>query len=116
LANEPERLGFSVREFVDQHGLKPAGVSFFRQKWDKDVSAIYSEVLGEFACQYDSLISWQLTLHQPRRRSGAQVRTAAEDRHVRQQTSKVRGGLSTMAAIAMQDLLNKHIVRAGDRN
>ncbi|KWU44795.1 PEBP-like protein [Rhodotorula sp. JG-1b] len=48
LSSEPERLGFSVREFVDQYGLSPAGVSFFRQKWDKDVSAIYSEVLGEY--------------------------------------------------------------------
>ncbi|BGP56528.1 mitochondrial 54S ribosomal protein YmL35 [Rhodotorula sphaerocarpa] len=45
LAAEPSRLGFSVRDFVEAHGLKPAGVSFFRQKWDKDVSAIYSEVL-----------------------------------------------------------------------
>ncbi|GAA5991045.1 hypothetical protein JCM10908_006515 [Rhodotorula pacifica] len=45
LAQEPERLGFSVREFVKEHGLKPAGVSFFRQKWDEDVSAIYNEVL-----------------------------------------------------------------------
>lgn len=48
LAAEPSRLGFSVRDFVEAHGLKPAGVSFFRQKWDKDVSAIYSEVLGAF--------------------------------------------------------------------
>lgn len=47
LSAEPSRLGFSVRDFVAEHDLKPAGVSFFRQKWDKDVSAIYSEVLGE---------------------------------------------------------------------
>ncbi|BGP17591.1 hypothetical protein JCM10213_001240 [Rhodosporidiobolus nylandii] len=41
-----EREGFSTREFVEKHGLKAAGVSFFRQVWDKDVSAIYEEVLN----------------------------------------------------------------------
>ncbi|GAA5908745.1 hypothetical protein JCM6882_008194 [Rhodosporidiobolus microsporus] len=41
-----ERRGFSTREFVKEHGLKAAGVSFFRQVWDKDVSKIYEEVLN----------------------------------------------------------------------
>ncbi|KPV74569.1 uncharacterized protein RHOBADRAFT_45059 [Rhodotorula graminis WP1] len=39
------RDAFSVREFVVEHKLEPRGISFFRQKWDKDVSAIYKEVL-----------------------------------------------------------------------
>ncbi|BGP25764.1 mitochondrial 54S ribosomal protein YmL35 [Rhodotorula toruloides] len=44
-SGEIKRRGFSVREFVAQHGLEPKGVSFFRQVWDRDVSAIYKEVL-----------------------------------------------------------------------
>ncbi|GAA5858819.1 hypothetical protein JCM1840_006571 [Sporobolomyces johnsonii] len=43
--SEVERLGFSTREFVAQHGLEARGVSFFRQKWDRSVSDIYKEVL-----------------------------------------------------------------------
>ncbi|GAA5972018.1 hypothetical protein JCM11641_002459 [Rhodosporidiobolus odoratus] len=41
-----QREGFSAREFVQKHGLKPAGVTFFRQVWDQDVSKIYQEVLN----------------------------------------------------------------------
>lgn len=43
-----ERAGFSTREFIKEHELKPSGVSFFRQVWDKDVSKIYKEVLSAF--------------------------------------------------------------------
>ncbi|GAA5825143.1 hypothetical protein JCM11251_006117 [Rhodosporidiobolus azoricus] len=45
-ADSIAREGFSTREFVEKNGLKPAGVSFFRQVWDKDVSMIYKEVLN----------------------------------------------------------------------
>ncbi|TNY24433.1 phosphatidylethanolamine-binding protein [Rhodotorula diobovata] len=42
----PAREGFSVRDFVKEHGLACRGVSFFRQVWDKDVSGIYTDVLN----------------------------------------------------------------------
>ncbi|GAA6055622.1 hypothetical protein JCM3770_006729 [Rhodotorula araucariae] len=41
----PARAQFDTRAFVKQHGLEAQGVSFFRQKWDESVSAIYAEVL-----------------------------------------------------------------------
>ncbi|GAA5999639.1 mitochondrial 54S ribosomal protein mL38 MRPL35 [Rhodotorula paludigena] len=40
----PARERFNVREFVAQHGLTPRGVSFFRQKWDAEVSDIWREL------------------------------------------------------------------------
>lgn len=46
--SEIERRGFDVRSFIAQHKLEPKGVSFFRQVWDRDVSAIYREVLRAF--------------------------------------------------------------------
>ncbi|SDA03049.1 BZ3500_MvSof-1268-A1-R1_Chr11-1g03277 [Microbotryum saponariae] len=41
-----ERTDFSVREFMRQNDLTASGMSFFRQKWGEDVSAIYREILG----------------------------------------------------------------------
>lgn len=46
-AEAVEREGLDVRQFVKEHNLEAAGISFFRQKWDKDVSAIYEQVLGQ---------------------------------------------------------------------
>ncbi|SDA03047.1 BZ3500_MvSof-1268-A1-R1_Chr11-1g03276 [Microbotryum saponariae] len=40
-----ERTDFSVREFMRQNDLTASGMSFFRQKWDEDVSTIYREIL-----------------------------------------------------------------------
>ncbi|GAA6060350.1 hypothetical protein JCM10212_004534 [Sporobolomyces blumeae] len=45
--SEIERLDFSTRAFIQEHGLGAKGISFFRQKWDEDVSEIYKEVLQQ---------------------------------------------------------------------
>lgn len=44
-AEAVERHGFNVRAFAQEHTLEAAGVTFFRQKWDKAVSEIYRDVL-----------------------------------------------------------------------
>lgn len=43
--------GLNTREFAQQNGLKPVGVHFFRQEWDKSVSKICSDVLSE--CEWN---------------------------------------------------------------
>ncbi|EGU11322.1 hypothetical protein RTG_02794 [Rhodotorula toruloides ATCC 204091] len=58
LPSEIKRRGFDVRAFVNQHGLEPKGVSFFRQLWDRDVSAIYKEVLRAFPSSPLLLSEW----------------------------------------------------------
>lgn len=44
---EEQITDFDVRSFADEHGLSPAGVTFFRQVWDQDVPKIYEQVLSE---------------------------------------------------------------------
>lgn len=51
-----------MREFVAQHQLEPRGISFFRQKWDKDVSDIYKDVLGAFPLSLSSRRSHRRTV------------------------------------------------------
>lgn len=45
---EEQITDFDVRSFADEHGLSPAGVTFFRQVWDQDVPKIFEQVLSEF--------------------------------------------------------------------
>ena len=37
-----------VREFMSEYSLTLRGASFFREVWDKDVSSIYTDILGTF--------------------------------------------------------------------
>ncbi|KAI8992001.1 phosphatidylethanolamine-binding protein [Mycotypha africana] len=41
------RNRMNVKNIADQHGLKPTGVSFFREVWDEHVPTIYKDILKE---------------------------------------------------------------------
>ncbi|KAK4046927.1 hypothetical protein OIV83_005718 [Microbotryomycetes sp. JL201] len=45
-ASNIDRTGFSVRQFVQDNGLEPVGITFTRQIWDESVTAIYKNILG----------------------------------------------------------------------
>ncbi|KAJ1831463.1 mitochondrial 54S ribosomal protein YmL35 [Coemansia sp. RSA 2711] len=42
----------TMREFVAEHGLRVAGISFFRAAWNESVDEVYRDVLGQPAPRY----------------------------------------------------------------
>ncbi|KAI8990113.1 phosphatidylethanolamine-binding protein [Pilobolus umbonatus] len=38
---------FDLKDFIQSHNLKPLGATFFREKWDENVSKIYSDILKQ---------------------------------------------------------------------
>jgi len=40
LKGKNEREGFSLRSFVDRHGLLPVGVNIFRSQWDEGTAGV----------------------------------------------------------------------------
>ncbi|KAJ2821716.1 hypothetical protein IWW50_004524 [Coemansia erecta] len=45
-----------MREFVAEHGLRVAGISFFRAEWNESVDEVYRDVLGLPAPRYGPFV------------------------------------------------------------
>ncbi|SCV73371.1 BQ2448_7297 [Microbotryum intermedium] len=60
-----ERTDFSVRDLLQQNDLTASGMTFFRQKWDEDVSAIYREILGVEPPRYARPPKFDTYAHRP---------------------------------------------------